>query len=154
MGKLLDKKSLNTDAVNSSKPADRKYTLCYYIGREFTATDLIAVDTGSQFGCFVFVSDFSLHFKEPVKNLATQIPIERLSLSLHICGNLQMQMQTDCPLVTHKNLFVIDISGHVRVASGLLSSSWLHDHALARVGKIKQAVHDNLFCSTNNNQLC
>lgn len=98
-----------------------------YIGCEFIATGLIAVDMSGQFGCFVFVSDFALHFKEPVKNLGTQI--EQLSLSLHIWGNLQMQMQTDWPLVPHKNLFVADISGHVKVDSGLPSSSWLHDHA-------------------------
>lgn len=40
-----------------------------------------------------------------------------------------MQMLTDWPLVPHKNLFVIDISGNVRVDSGLPSNSWLHDHA-------------------------
>lgn len=59
-------------------------------------------------------------------------------LDLSLCWVVQMQMQTDWPLVPHKNLFVIDISGHVRVDSGLPSSSWLHDHAWHVLGRLNR----------------
>lgn len=69
-------------SLKNPKATDRKYsTLYYYIGHEFRATGLIVVAMGNQFGCFVFVSVFlfsPLYFKEPVKNLGTQIPIQRL----------------------------------------------------------------------------